>query len=152
MFAPAPALRSLCSRAVRPRSGERLSMDAVIASKHPACFRSLREAGWYLGAALAHARTLLDPTRIYIGGRMAQSQGFMTGVHDGISSNSMNLSTDVAEMVVPSPRTLPKRRPDLRTAELLGALAIALHRCGDGHIERRLRRFLVSEKNTAGER
>lgn len=122
-----------------------VTIEDVLASTHPACFRSLHEAGWHLGAALAHARTLLDPTRIYVGGPMAGSPHFLSGVRLGILRNSLNHSLspekEVAEAVVRSPSELPGNRPDIGSAELMGAIAMALHRCGDAFIERRLRDF-----------
>ncbi|HKB51171.1 MAG TPA: ROK family protein [Solirubrobacterales bacterium] len=140
--------------AVFAEAQEKVTIATVIASDHPACFRSLHEAGWHLGAALAHARTLLDPTRIYIGGRMAHSDRFMRAIREGIVSNSLDLAMEVEALVVPSPRGLPKRRPDLGSAELLGAIAIALHRCGDGYIEGRLRHYMdreITKSDESGE-
>lgn len=122
-----------------------VTIEGVLASSHPACFRSLHEAGWHLGAALAHARTLLDPSRIYIGGPMAQSSHFLSGVHMGIIRNSLSHSSDpeaeVRQVVVPAPKGFAKARPDLASPELLGAIAMALHRAGDSHIERKLSQF-----------
>jgi len=124
---------------------DELTIEQVLESTHPASFRSLHEAGWHLGAALAHARTLLDPTRIYIGGPMAQSTHFVSGVHMGIISNSLGHSSDpeaeVRRVVIPVPKEFAKVRPDLRSPELLGAIAMALHRAGDRHIERKLSQF-----------
>lgn len=118
-----------------------VAIEDVIARGHPACLRALHEAGWHLGAALAHARTLLDPTRMYVGGPMSRSERFMQGIREGIVSNSLTLAEQVHELVVPSPRSLAEMRPDLTSPELLGAVAIALHRCGDSYIERKLRDF-----------
>jgi predicted NBD/HSP70 family sugar kinase len=110
----------------------------ILGRDHPACNRSLYEAGWSLGIALAHARTLLDPRRIYIGGEMASARYFMLGVAQGIVNNSLSLAIRSKELVVSSPSSLPEERSDLRSPELLGAFAIALHRCGDRYIERKI--------------
>jgi len=126
-----------------------VAIEDVIARPHPACRRALHEAGWHLGAALAHARTLMDPTRIYLGGPMSRSERFMLGVREGVVSNSLTLAEQVNELVVPSPRSLSEMRPDLSAPELLGAVAIALHRCGDSHIERKLRVFQAQKNNAS---
>jgi predicted NBD/HSP70 family sugar kinase len=122
-----------------------IDIEDVITRRHPACYRVLHEAGWHLGVALAHARTLLDPTRIYIGGPMSESERFMHGIREGIVGNSLTLAERVHDLVVPVPGTLAEVRPDLQSPELLGAVAIALHRCGDAHIERRLAEFQAPE-------
>lgn len=124
---------------------DEVDIERVLESVHPASFRSLHEAGWHLGAALAHARTLLDPTRIYIGGPMARSSHFLSGVHMGIIRNSLSHSSDpeaeVRQVVLPVPKEFAKVRPDLVSPELLGAIAMVLHRAGDRHIERKLSQF-----------
>lgn len=122
-----------------------IAIEDVIARRHPACFRALNEAGWHLGAALAHARTLLDPTRIYVGGAMSGSERFMHGIQEGIVSNSLTLAEQVGKLVSPSPTSLSDLRLDLASPELLGAIAIALHRCGDSYIEQRLRSFQLQK-------
>lgn len=122
-----------------------IEIEEVISRRHPACYRVLHEAGWHLGSALAYARTLLDPTRIYIGGAMSASGHFMHGVRQGVISNSLTLAQQADDLVVCAPTTLVESRPDLASPELFGAIAIALHRCGDAYIERRLTSFQASE-------
>jgi len=121
--------------AARP---DEVSIEEAVEATHPACFRALQEAGWYLGVALAHARTLLDPTRIILGGPLAGSSYYHAGVVAGMVSNSINLKVRGRDVVSPAPVELRERRPDLGSPEMLGAIAIAVHRCGDTHIRRKL--------------
>jgi predicted NBD/HSP70 family sugar kinase len=119
----------------RPR--DQVTIEEVIARDHPACGRAMHEAGMHLGLALAHARTLLDPSRIYLGGSLTDSENyFMPGVRTGLISNSIDSGRP--KVIFRSPVALRENRPDLDSPELLGAIAIALHRCGDAYIKRRL--------------
>ncbi len=132
------ALLSELAPPVFRKAPSEVTIEEILARDHPACKRSLHEAGWNLGIALAHARTLLDPARIYIGGPLSSSTNyFMRAITQGIVSNSPSLATE-KDLVVASPASLPEERPDLATPELLGAIAIALHRCGDRYIERKI--------------
>jgi predicted NBD/HSP70 family sugar kinase len=134
--------RAVIAEVAMPAFGREVadvSIEEILAHEHPACHRALHEAGFHLGVALAHARTLLDPKRIYIGGPLATSgRFFLPGVRRGILENSLSLATKVADLVVPAPLALATQRPDLESPELFGAIAIALHRCGDEYVRQRL--------------
>jgi predicted NBD/HSP70 family sugar kinase len=126
------------ARTVFDRRPEDVTIEEVVARDHPACRRAMQEAGMHLGLALAHARTLLDPTCIYLGGALTESQRyFMPGVKAGLISNSID-SGQAQKMIRIAPAGLRKNRPDLDSPELLGAIAKVLHRCGDEYIKRRM--------------
>jgi predicted NBD/HSP70 family sugar kinase len=127
----------------------------LMEAKHPACARALWGAGWYVGVALAHACTLLDPQRIYLGGTLTTSREFRTALEQAIAETALpsavpvgglrtskklperpELGKPIDGLVHPLPAELA--RSGWGSAELLGAVALVIHRLGDAYIAKRI--------------
>ncbi|KHL11992.1 putative NBD/HSP70 family sugar kinase [Mumia flava] len=67
---------------------------ALIARGNPNAIRRVRDAGRILGAALAHAVSLLNPSDIVVGGQLAVAgEHLLSGIRERIAADSLPLAT-----------------------------------------------------------
>ena len=135
----------------RPRTTNAERLEQMVESRHPACGRALGDAGHYVGTALAHACTLLDPRRVYVTGTVAKSRHFMKALADALHANATTTvgreAPDADELapgfvVAVDPQVF--HQTGLGEPELFGAAVLPLHTFGDQYIRERIIRDITS--------
>lgn len=110
---------------LEPLLGAPLTVAEVVARAregHAPARRVLADTGHHVGAALAGLCTVLTPRRIVVGGELAQAGDFLLApLHAALEAAALPGTTRTAAVVTAD---LAERAP------VLGALALALERCG----------------------
>ncbi|KUL58876.1 ROK family transcriptional regulator [Streptomyces albidoflavus] len=111
---------------LEPTHGTGLSMEKVVAlakEGDPGCRRVVADVGRYIGSGVASLCNLLNPSRVVLGGDLAEAGELVLGpIRTSVGRYAIPSAARQLELV---PGSLGGR------AEVLGALALALREMGD---------------------
>ncbi|MGA5006257.1 ROK family transcriptional regulator [Streptomyces koyangensis] len=111
---------------LEPTHGAGLTMEKVVAlakEGDPGCRRVVADVGRYIGSGVASLCNLLNPSRVVVGGDLAEAGELVLGP----------IRTSVGRYAIPSAARQLELAPGSLggRAEVLGALALALREMGD---------------------
>lgn len=134
----------------RARTTNAEKLEQMVESRHPACATALGDAGHHVGTALAHACTLLDPSRVFVTGTVAKSRHFMRALEEALHASATTTvgretpdADELAEGFVVAVDPDGFHRTGLGEPELFGAAVLPLHTFGDQYIRERIIRDIA---------
>ncbi|MDQ0793264.1 ROK family transcriptional regulator [Streptomyces sp. B1I3] len=114
---------------LRPSHGPDLTMERVVQLARegdPGCRRVIGDVGRYIGSGVANLCNLLNPSRVVLGGSLAEAGELVLGpIRDSVSRYAI---PSAARQLSVLPGALGGR------AEVLGALALVLSEMGDSSL------------------